>query len=137
MSDQVLIEYRPSLFFPPRSGPWLVGKITFVPGVKNYPLDDWKEIESNEKIWAIISNAMETGIVRVISKSTSEIETPQLPKSQQEAIDLVKKTFSLTLLKQWQEIEKRKPVLEAIALQLNLEVDKKAKDEKSEKPVTV
>jgi hypothetical protein len=136
MSEQVLIEFRPSLFSPARSGPWIIGKITFVPGVKNYPLDGWEELKDNDRIWGIVSKAVNDGILRVVSTSTSEIETPQLPKNQQEAIDLVKKTFSLSLLKQWQEMEKRKPVLEAITLQLNLETDKDKKP-KDEKPVAV
>jgi hypothetical protein len=134
MSKQTLIEFRPSLFFPPRSGPWVVGKITFVPGVKNYPLADWEELKTNPRLWGIISDSVDAGILRVISTSTPEAETPQLPKNQQEAIALVGKTFSQALLKQWQEIEKRKPVLDAITLQLNLEA---GKNEKEKDAITV
>jgi hypothetical protein len=136
MSEQVLIEYRPALFFPPRSTVWVIGKITLVPGVKNYSLADWEELKTSNRVWDTVSSAIETGIIRLISTSTPEVETPSLPKNQQEAIALVGKTFSLTLLRQWQEIEKRKPVLEAINLQLNLEAEK-TKDAKDGKPVAV
>jgi hypothetical protein len=129
--EQVVIDFRPSLFFPPRTGPWVVGKITFVPGVKNYPLTDWEELRNNPRVWGFVSDAIDKNILRVVSVSTPEAENPALPKNQQEAIALVGRTFSLTLLKQWQETEKRKPVLEAIANQLNLE------EKKDEKPVSV
>jgi hypothetical protein len=134
--EQVLVEFRPALFFPPRTCPWIVGKITFIPGVKSYPLADWQELEENSKLSGVISSSIEAGILRVISTSTPEIDTPQLPKNQQEAIALVGKTFSLTLLKQWQEIEKRKTVLDAITAQLNLESEK-TKDAKPSTPVAV
>jgi hypothetical protein len=115
---QVLIEYRPALFFPPRSGPWIIGKITFLPGVKSYPLSEWEALKENKQLASVLEDAISGSILRVISQSTTTTETPPLPKSQQEAIALVNKTYSLSLLRQWQETEKRKPITDAIALQL-------------------
>ncbi len=131
--SQILIEFRPGNFYPPRSGVWAVGKITFVPGVKAYSSEDWEEIKSQASLANIINICLEEGILRVVSQSNKSKnvksagvqnlpadiqETPPLPKNQTEAIALVKKTYSLSLLTGWQRIEKRKAVLEAISAQL-------------------
>jgi hypothetical protein len=118
--SQTLIEYRPSLFYPPRSGPYIAGKITFVPGVKAYKSEDWEELLSHPILSKSINNCLDEGIFRVVSKSkstTGNEETPPLPSNQAQAIALVKKTYSLSLLQSWQKTETRKAVLEAIALQ--------------------
>ena len=117
---QTLIEYRPSLFYPPRSGPYIAGKITFVPGVKAYKSEDWEELLSHPVLSRSINNCLEEGIFRVVSRSRSTLldeEAPPLPTNQAAAVALVKKTYSLSLLQSWQKTETRKVVLEAIALQ--------------------
>ncbi len=125
---QTLIEYRPALFYPPRSNPYIVGKITFVPGVKAYPSADWEEILNHPVLGKSINSCLEEGILRVISQSKSasvqgqESEVPPLPKNQAEALALIKKTYSLSLLQAWQKVETRKPVLEALATQLKADV---------------
>lgn len=123
--SQTLIEYRPSLFYPPRSGPYIAGKITFVPGVKAYPSDDWEELLSHPTLSKSINNCIEEGIFRVVSQSkpnaSQKEETPPLPKNQAQAIALIKKTYSLSLLQAWQKTETRSAVLEAIALQLKVD----------------
>ncbi len=137
--QQVLIEYRPALFFPPRTGPWLVGKITFVPGVKNYSFIDWEEIKNNSSLRTIIEHSIKIGILRVISQSplNTESETPPLPKNQQEAIALVQKTYSMSLLQEWQEIEKRKPILDVLALQIKKGEEGSALKDKGNENVAV
>lgn len=122
--SQVLIEYRPDLFYPPRSGVWIAGRITFVPGVKGYPAEDWETLQAHSAMGGTLRACLADGILRVISQSPKSVqggepEVPPLPKSQAEAIALVKKTYSLSLLHGWQVTEKRKPVLAAIAKQLD------------------
>lgn len=121
-TEQVLIDYRPDLFYPPRSGVWIAGKITFIPGVKAYPLADWKLLQSN----AVVLYCVAEGILRVESQSPKtmqggEPEVPPLPKSQAEAIALIKRTFSLSLLNAWQKVETRKPVQAAITKQISVD----------------
>ena len=124
--NQTLIEYRPALFYPPRSNAYIVGKITFVPGVKAYPSADWEEVLAHDKLGKSLNHCIEEGILRVISQSKPSIsgidsEVPSLPKNQVEAIALVKKTYSLSLLQGWQKVELRKAVLEAITAQLKVD----------------
>lgn len=123
---QVLIEYNPSRFYPPRSGPWIAGKVTFVPGVKAYDSVDWDELTSHPALGGVVGNCVEEGILRVISQSPKtstgqEPDVPPLPKNQAEAIALVKRTFSISLLTAWQKVEKRAKVQQAIADQMKVD----------------
>jgi hypothetical protein len=124
--SQTLIEYRPALFYPSRSNPYIIGKLTFVPGVKAYPSADWEEVLAHDNLSKPVNYCIEEGILRVISQTQPSIagaavESPPLPKNQSEAIALVKKTYSLSLLQGWQKIETRRAVLDAIALQLKVD----------------
>ncbi|MBD2364534.1 hypothetical protein H6G36_25730 [Anabaena minutissima FACHB-250] len=124
--SQVLIEYNPSRFYPPRSGPWIAGNVTFVPGVKAYDSSDWENLTTHPALGGVIDNCVEEGIIRVISRpsktSTEQgLDVPPLPKNQAEAIALVKKTYSMSLLAAWQKIEKRAKVLQAIADQMKVD----------------
>ncbi|ALF52243.1 hypothetical protein ACX27_04255 [Nostoc piscinale CENA21] len=120
---QVLIEYNPSRFYPPRSGPWIAGSVTFVPGVKSYEASDWESLTSHPVLAGAINSCVEEGILRIISQSSksslsTEPEVPPLPKNQSEAIALVKRTYSMSLLQGWQKIEKRAKVQQAIKEQM-------------------
>lgn len=127
MTEQIIIEYRPSLFSPPRSGPWVVGKITFIPGVKGYLLSDWEEAQKNPRLKGFIESALAENILRIISKTTQKQEIPKLPANQQEAIATVGRTYSQKLLLDWKTIEKRKAVIEAIDAQLTADTEKTEK----------
>ncbi|MEW6494501.1 MAG: hypothetical protein AB1589_18590 [Cyanobacteriota bacterium] len=120
---QTVIEYRPSLFYPPRSGPYIAGKITFVPGVKAYSSSDWQDLLSHPTLSESINDCLQEGIFRVVSESKPQggTETLTLPNNQAQAIALVKKTYSLSLLQSWQKAEARKPVLDAIAAQMKVD----------------
>lgn len=110
-----------------------------MPGVKNYPFADWEEIKNNSSLRTIVEDSVKTCILRVISQSplNTESETPPLPKNQQEAIALVQKTYSMSLLREWQEIEKRKPVLDALALQIKKGEENSALKDKGNENITV
>lgn len=124
--EKTVIEYRPSLFYPPRACPYIAGDITFVPGVQAYPTEAWEALLSHSTLSKSINGCLEEGIFRVISQSKpgQKEEIPPLPSNQSQAIALVKKTYSISLLQGWQRIETRKAVLEAIGSQLKVEPPK-------------
>ncbi|KYC42071.1 hypothetical protein WA1_18895 [Scytonema hofmannii PCC 7110] len=126
--QQILLEYRPKLFSPSRSGPYIIGDLTIVPGVKNYDLQKWEALQGQPHLWTAIQSCLDNGILRIISQSTNEkTETPTLPKNQTEAVALVKRTFAVSLLKSWLESENRPTVKNAIHSQLKLAEEDKDK----------
>jgi hypothetical protein len=85
-------------------------KDALLPGVNEVNEVEWAKAE---KI-PLVQHYVEEGIFKV-RKSSSELTA--LPP--REAIELVRSTVDRGLLEKWFDIEKRKPVLEAIAAQLD------------------
>lgn len=81
-------------------------EVTLVPGANQVDPEDFKKFSSN----AIMKTLIEKGEI-VPQKSLKEMNA-------EEAVELVKDTYSLSLLEEMQAGEKRKTVLDAIADQV-------------------
>ncbi len=87
-----------------------------LPGVNELDEAEWTKAEQNP----IVKHYIKTGVFKV-NRQAADI-TALSPK---EALELVKATFDRGLLEKWVEAEKRKPVLDAIGVQLDsIEVPK-------------
>ncbi len=91
-------------------------KDALLPGLNEVDEAAWAEAEKIE----LVKHYMETGVFKV-TRSAPEIGKYQ----QREALDLVKRTVDKALLEKWAASERRRPVQDAIDLQLKtIEVPK-------------
>lgn len=91
-------------------------KDALLPGLNEVDEAAWAEAEKIE----LVKHYIESGVFKVTRQA------PEIGKYQQrDALDLVKRTVDKPLLEKWASAEKRRPVVDAIELQLKaIEVPK-------------
>jgi hypothetical protein len=98
------------------AGAPLPPKDALLPGLNEVDEAAWEQAEKIE----LVKHYLSTGALKV-TRSAPEIGKYQ----QREALDLVKRTVDRSLLEKWSSAERRRPVLDAIELQMkNIEVPK-------------
>lgn len=135
---KILIEYRPTLYNPPRNSPLILGEskslgMTIIAGVNSYSKEDWDNFNKNPRISKVVKSLMEDRILTVISSPSSKEENPPLPKDLTEAVTIISKTNSTKLLKSWQDTDPRAGVQNAIASVFTRIEEKKAANKKDTK----
>ncbi|MEH7214776.1 hypothetical protein V7079_22725 [Priestia megaterium] len=88
--------------------------VMLVPGANRLSLSDWKKFSAHPLIQDLVEN--EEFVAHESAKTTKDLNA-------NEAIELVKDTFSLSLLEEWKSTEKRSTVLAAITEQSDLIVN--------------
>ena len=131
---QIVIEYRPALHNPPRTSPLILGSpangLTIIPGVSSYSKESWEGLKSLPIVWETVKLLLDEGVLRVVSQDSEETKTSLLPANQNQAIALIKKTFSLELLQLWLKNDTRAAVQKAIKEQMKVD----SSSEEEEKP---
>ncbi|MFP7735503.1 hypothetical protein ACLHDF_19190 [Priestia aryabhattai] len=88
--------------------------VMLVPGANQLAPTDWKKFSAHPLIKDLVED--EEIVAHESAKTTKDLNA-------NEAIELVKDTFSLSLLEEWKATEKRSTVLAAITEQSNLIVN--------------
>jgi hypothetical protein len=85
--------------------------VMLIPGANQLESEDFKKFSSHPIMKSLIEK--EEIVAHEKAKSIKELHA-------EEAINLVKDTFTPSLLEEWKTVEKRKTVLDAIAEQLDV-----------------